>query len=472
MAFNTLSVYGQRPYYLNNNINFVKKKEEDEENSSSVRAEVDEQTIHQDQERKRQKREQEKQNLKESKEKQKRAIASRDAKIKTSTVNIAQILKDFRATGKAIGSPDELLEEVNTYLGLAETQAKKEVADVKIIKTNLKIAASLLDRYISETLQKESKVVENWIEALFLQQINYNFNEEQINPNFLVKFPEKSQSADNSEENKVSEKKEDKDDEEQKQNSLVPQDEELKKAFIQAKKYSYAKDYKAAMKAFKVALDRAIEIKDKETESKILFEIGNIYDKNDYLNQALTSYNKSIKTTGDLNIKTKAHYSMAQIYDDVSQFETAIDHYMTSISYAGEVENLAAQSTSLTKIGNIYSAKYDKKAFEYMTVAEDLAQETKNHKLKGFVSSNLANTHNKFNDAKEALKYYSSAVFEYEEAKMPAKVAINYKRAGELMKDYNNEKKAKRLIQKAMIKAQQTQDNELINEIQKSLAKV
>ena len=58
----------------------------------------------------------------------------------------------------------------------------------------------MLDKYISETLNKESKVVQNWLDALFLQRINYSYNEEEINPNFLVKFPENNKAEKKEEE--------------------------------------------------------------------------------------------------------------------------------------------------------------------------------------------------------------------------------------------------------------------------------
>ena len=45
---------------------------------------------------------------------------------------------------------------------------------------------------------------------------------------------------------------------------------------------------------------------------------------------------------------------MAQIYDDVNQIEPALDHYYVSAAYGGESDNLAAQSTSLTRMGNMY----------------------------------------------------------------------------------------------------------------------
>ena len=86
---------------------------------------------------------------------------------RSTVINIAQILKDFRNTAAAIGTPDDLKEEVNGYLSLIESQVKKNNPNTKLIKSNLKNASSILDGYISETLNKDSKVVENWVDALF-----------------------------------------------------------------------------------------------------------------------------------------------------------------------------------------------------------------------------------------------------------------------------------------------------------------
>lgn len=474
MAYNSMSIVGQRPYVINNNMGFVKRREDEEEpssSSSSAKSQQPEQeneySINPNQGRSRNIQEE----LAQSKEAHARAVASRDANLKNATINIAQILKDFKNTIKAIGTPPELAEEVNSYLELVQKQVVKENPDGKIVRSNLKNASSLLDNYITETLQRPSKVVENWIDALFLQQINYSFNEEQINKNFLVKFPTRNNEEDeNSSENEQEESNDENETESTDKLIVVPTDKKLKVLFIKAKKYAYANDSKKAMELFKKALDRAIEVEDKETESKVLFEIGKIYDKNDYLAQALTSYNKSICATKDLSVKTKAHYSMAQIYDDVAQFESAINHYITSISYAGETENLNAQSTSLTKIGNIYADKYKDEAFEFLSVAEDIANESKNSKTKGYVTSNIANAYNKFNKPKKALKYYSNAVKEFENINSPLQVAVNYKRAAELMQDYRNNTKAKTLFKKALKNARKTDNVQLMKEIHEALS--
>lgn len=467
-----LQAVRQSPYPINNYTGYVKKKREDEESSASSRQSAGlNQTQNPEEQQPRvtpDARKNIREKLEESKANHQQAVASRDANLKNASINIAQIIKDFKNTAKAIGAPPELTEEVDQYLTLIEKQVNKENPDGKLVRSNLKNASSLLDNYITETLQRPSKVVENWIDALFLQQINYRYNEEEVNPQFLVKFPnqkkgedEENSSEDDEEENKKKNK--------YKTEVIVPQDEKLKSLFIQAKKYSYANESKKAMELFKAALDRAIEVEDKETESKVLYEIGKIYDKNDYLAQALTSYNKSLQATKDMSVKTQAHFSMAKIYDDVSQFEPAINHYMSSISYAGENENLAAQSTSLTKIGNIYTDAYKKEGFDFLNEAELIAAETDSPKTKGYVSSNIAIAYDKFNDPHNALKYFSTAVKEYDEAQSPVKVAINYKRAAEVMEDFNNKSKAKKLYKKALAKARQTDDVQLMKEIHEAL---
>lgn len=466
MVYNAMYPIRQQPFVTRDGRGLVKKKEDEESSQSSRPTQNQEEPQVNNAPRR-----DIQQELVDSKKAQQTATMARDANIKNSTVNIAQIIKDFKNTAVAIGASPELTNEVNEYLSLVEKQVQKDDPNIKLIKSNLRNASSLLDNYITETLQRPSKVVENWIDALFLQNINYRFNEEEVNSQFLVKFPHERKEEGNSknEEESENESEEQTKEETKKISVHIPQDEKLKSLFLQAKKYTYANNSKKAMELFKEALSRAIEVEDKETESKVLYEIGKIYDKNDYLAQALTSYNKSLATTQDSNVKTKAHFSMAQIYDDVNQVEPAINHYMSSISYAGEIENLTAQTTSLTKIGNIYSDKYKKEAFDFLLEAEAIAIESKSSKTKGYVSSNIANAYNRFNDPENALRFYSNAIKEYQDAKSPDKIAINYKRAAEVMKDYNNPAKAKSLLQKALSKARETDDILLTQEIKELL---
>ena len=88
-------------------------------------------------------------------------------------INIKQVLIDFNSTLGAIGATEDVENEVKTYLNLVETQSQKANPNKKIIVSNLKIAADVLDTYISDTLKKPSKVVKDWVDALLLQNIDF-----------------------------------------------------------------------------------------------------------------------------------------------------------------------------------------------------------------------------------------------------------------------------------------------------------
>ncbi len=425
---------------------------------------------------------------------------------RSNRVNIAQILKDFRNTIKAIATPAEIEEQVERYLQIVEQQVREPQPQVNLIQSNLKIAASLLDKYISETLNKDSKVVQNWLDALFLQKINYSYNEAEINPNFLVKFPENREAekkqpepapvepvqpvqeevqpiVENSHEEVIEIEPEELNLEEEfvqaqktiskKPNiTIVPQDTKLKSLFVEAKKQAFANNPQRAMQMFKEAFSRASELNDNETQSRICLEIGKIYDDNDHFAQALNSYNKSLQYTTDVNVKSRAHFSMAQIYDDVNEVGPALNHYMTSISYAGKSDDLIGQSDSLTRMANIFTDKYDEGAFDYYDVAKKLIEQTTDSSMKGYVLSNTADACVQFKKNDRALKYYAEAVKNYEQSGSREEIAQNYKSAAEIMIGFNSPNKAKSLLKKALVNAVKTNNDDLIAEINTLLASV
>lgn len=425
---------------------------------------------------------------------------------RSNRVNIAQILKDFRNTIKAIATPPEIEEQVNKYLQTVNEQVRADHPQVNLVQSNLKIAASLLDKYISETLHKESKVVQNWLDALFLQRIDYSYNENDINPSFLVKFPDENETKKQEPEQEQNLQQEFEQPQEQAQIdipqeqgieiepeeltleeefiqaketisqkpniTIIPQDTRLKSLFVEAKKHAFNNNPQRAMAIFKEAFSRAAEINDNETQSRICLEIGKIYDDNDHFVQALNSYNKSLQYTTDVNVKSHAHYSMAQIYDDVNQIEPALKHYFTSISYAGKSDDLIGQSDSLTRMANILTDKYNEEAFEYYDTARRLVEQTTDNSMKGYVLSNTADACVQFRKNDRALKYYAEAVKNYEKTGSNEEIAQNYKSAAELMISFNSPNKAKSLLKKALIHAVKTENEDLVAEINMLLASV
>lgn len=390
------------------------------------------------------------------------------------SVNISQIVQDFKNTTMAIGASDDISSEVLGYLDLVEKQSAKDTPNKQIIQSNLKNASQILDNYITEALQKPSKVVENWIDALFLQKVEYKADKNAINPEFQIKLPEKNTETVQTavvQEEAPQEISEQKAAETSQSDIYIPQDKQLKRMFLQAKKFSAINEQQKALTAFKQTLDYAGKIDDTQAQSMVYYEVGKIYDKSDYLPEALKSYQKAIEKSTDNNIKARSHISMAQIYDDVVQFEPAADHYFAGISYAGEADNLNAQTKALTNLANMYCNRYDKQnTFEFINLATGIAKETANDKVIASTYSKSADMSERLDENPKALGYYKESTKYYTKTDSVENIVKNYRQASEIMLKLGDKIKARTLLEKAYIKSQQLENSSLFSEIGRQLA--
>lgn len=110
-------------------------------------------------------------------------------------VNIAQVVEDFKSTIAAINAPKEVSDEVHLYLNLVEAESRKENPSREIILSNLKNASKISDKFIEDSLKKPSTVVEDWVNALFLQKIELKSDPGFINEAFRVQIPENKKTS-------------------------------------------------------------------------------------------------------------------------------------------------------------------------------------------------------------------------------------------------------------------------------------
>ena len=390
-------------------------------------------------------------------------------------VGMAQILKDFRNTANAIGSPDNIKSQVEEYLKFIEEEAYKENPNSKYIQSNLRNASQVLDEYITSTLKKPSKVVENWVDALFLQKINYQLEkpevseQQEIAEEIIEQIPTQEV-----QEEKVAIIEEQAGTQKplEKEEIYVPQDAGLKRLFIQAKKYSAIDEKEKALYAFESAMDYAKEIGDEQTQALVHYEQGRIYDDFDQLSDALYNYNQAALQSNNNNVKARAHISMAKIYDDYVKINPAIDHYCAAVSFAGEADNLPLQSKALSDLAQVHAEKYDKEnALMFMDLSDVIADETQNNKLKSVIASKNASSCKTLNENRKALKYYGEGASACSQIEDSLNLAKNYKSASELMLQFGNKAKAKKLMAKAFLAAQATSNDALKREISDKLAR-
>ncbi len=105
-------------------------------------------------------------------------------------VNISQVIEDFKSTIAAINAPEDISREVHSYLNLVDMESKKENPSREIILANLKNASKVSDKFIEDSLKKPSTVVQDWVNALFLQNVELKADPSYINEAFRVQIPE------------------------------------------------------------------------------------------------------------------------------------------------------------------------------------------------------------------------------------------------------------------------------------------
>lgn len=386
-------------------------------------------------------------------------------------IGIDQVLSDFKNTANAIGAPDEIKAEVSSYLSLIESQSQKKAPNPQIIQSNLKSASQILDGYITDTLKKPSKVVENWVDALFLQQIDYKSQIPQleqedivdavpVDETFAVQQEEEVLPASANVQTVSSE-------------VYVPQDPQLRKMFLEAKKYASQDEKEMALYSFQNLMEYANEIGDSQACAIIHFEEARLYDDFNQIEDALYNYDRAAKQSTDNNIKAKSHMYMGKIYDDYVRLEPAINHYCAAVSFAGEADNLKLQTKVLSDIAQVHTEKYDSKnALMFMDLSDTIAAETKDKRVMGIISSKNGSNCEKLGEKARALKYFSKSAKSYTDIQDNENLARNYVKAAEIMLGYGNPAKAKKLLGKAYIAAQSTANIELKQMVSNKLATV
>ena len=377
-------------------------------------------------------------------------------------INIESVLKDFKNTANAIGAPEAIKSEVDAYLALVATQSQKENPNSQIIQANLKSASKILDEYITDTLKKPSNVVENWVDALFLQKIDYKApvkqqaqeaqtdvslipQEETVTPEIQATQSESLQS----------------------QNDIyIPTDENLKRMFIQAKKYAAIENKEKALYAFQTVADYAEEAGDVQTAAIAYYEQGVLYDDFNKLEDALYNFDRASKQSDDNNVKARAHLSMGKIYDDYINFEPAMSHYCAAVSFAGESDNLNLQTKALSDLTRMHAERYDKEnTFLFMDMANTIARETKSDKVQGITYAVSADCCDKLNEKARALEYYAKSAQLYAGENYYEGLAKDYYKAADIMMGFGNSAKAKKLLSKAFVSVQKCDNLQLKQEI-------
>ena len=409
----------------------------------------------------------------------------------TTKINIKQLLIDFNSTLNAIGATEEVENEVKTYLGLVEHQSKKENPNKKMIVSNLKIAADVLDTYISETLNKPSKVVKDWVDALLMQNIDFKSDESITKGAFESITGEQPQTA------KLAQKKLAQKAEKQpevssdenivkEENALVvhevqpvitsnPQDEKIKTLIAESDEFaktSPRKSLELLSEAFSIAQNNS----DKQSMAEIYSKIADVQNNLNNLPQALDCLHASTTlaySLGDDLLKTQNHKQMGKIYDEAGYMQTALDHYFASIAVDGKLDDTENQADTLTDIGKMYTARYvQNEAVDYYKDALELAKVTKNLDMMSDIFQNTAITFENSGTTQKALDNYKNAAILSQKSGNETQLASIYEQAGDLMAKNNYYMRAADLYKKSYRLSEKIDNQENLIRLKEKLVNI
>ncbi len=396
-------------------------------------------------------------------------------------VNISQIIADFRNTLIAVAAPKDIEQEVANYLELAEAQSQKQKPSEIIIKSDLKNAAYILDDYISKTLNRNSKVVLNWVDTLLLQKVDYKSPAKETAP-IQTNSAELSQVEIplqiNNNAPSIEETPQVTEITPSKPKSAAEKLIDIRLTNINGKIENFIeqKDYENALISCEKGLKTAQKFSRNDVAANLYMDMAFICDEMQDPSKALENYNNAAMLFNDMKDtenEAKAHYNMATIYDETGKIYPALDHYFYALSLDGVSENIKGQSLSLNNIGNVYSNLEEyKTALDFYKQAYALAGEIKDNEGRGTILSNVAAVFRDTGNDAKALEYYKNSIKFDKIAENIEGYAKSLEQAGDILARKGEIAKAARLYQSSINAGEAVGDDAWIERMEYKLERL
>jgi tetratricopeptide (TPR) repeat protein len=209
-----------------------------------------------------------------------------------------------------------------------------------------------------------------------------------------------------------------------------------------------------AIGEFKLALEHLKKAEsltsDKEGLMYIYNQIGLIYQRMDYLDDALLYYSRSLslaKDLGDKSMQASVLNNIANIYEKKNELDKALGYYEESLRLTTDEKEKAI---TYSDIANIYSQKGDyQKAVEYFQKAIEISERYGDYHEAYIIKLNLGVIYTKMKDYKKAEKYLSEGLEGVKKVGDKYWEAKGYQYLGWLYTDKGDKKTAKDYLTRA-----------------------
>ena len=199
-----------------------------------------------------------------------------------------------------------------------------------------------------------------------------------------------------------------------------------------AVKYSHT-DFDLAMAYIGVASDNAIRDKKHKDLFEIQRETGLLYEQNNKLNEALSSYKNALKTaekTGDKILKLTIFIDLAIVNEKLGNYKIAKDYHLDAIELAKSENDLETIENAYDGLGSLYEIVGDyPKAIEYYFQSLKIAEERKSQSGVVITLQNISTVYQHTKDkgkALEAIERAYNIAQKMDNSRLLAGVLYNY----------------------------------------------
>ena len=211
-------------------------------------------------------------------------------------------------------------------------------------------------------------------------------------------------------------------------------------------------DWDTALGNLKMAYDISERMNDPRSMSKVHYHLGVVYERKGDYSSALKNYGKTMSESvdkGDSRIIGKAYTGMGRVHAQQGKYDEAISALKNAASIFEKEGDLYELAKTYQNLGATYYFVDLEKCLESHNRAVELADKTKNIRIKAYALSNAAEVHLKKNQEEKASEYLIKAmeIFKKIDEKVGLSVALTS--MASLYRKQKNWEKSEECIEKS-----------------------
>jgi adenylate cyclase len=212
-------------------------------------------------------------------------------------------------------------------------------------------------------------------------------------------------------------------------------------------------EWEEAIFNFNEGLKISEKINDNQFTADFYHCLGTVHDEKVEFNEALKCYGKCMEISvniGDSSGIGEAYLGIGRIHVRKGEYKETVEAFTKAVEIFQKTQELGYLSKAYANLGAVYNIVDLAKAIEYHNKSIEIADKTKNVRIKGYALMNLASNFLIKNDLKTAARYLDDALEIFEKLGERMAISTAYENYGSIYRRRRNWDKATDYFERAL----------------------